>query len=218
MFTGLIQEIGVIKRKTRLRDYIQVVVEAPKTSHQLKIGDSICVDGICLTVRAINNSQFVVEVVAETIGKTLFNDYKVGDRVNLEVALTAESHLGGHIVQGHIDEVGKITSIKPLPNRIDIEIEASKKLFKYIVEKGSIAIDGISLTIASIRNSKIRISIIPHTYKTTTLLNKKMGQKVNIEVDILGKYVNNSLSRNNKIDSDYLNKLGFSDIYQRSAV
>lgn len=188
MFTGIIESIGKIiriEKKSSNRIFSVQSSIAPK----VRISDSIAIDGCCLTVINSDNDTIKVEAVAETLKTTTLGHMKIGNFVNLERARKIDDRLEGHIVQGHIDEKAKITNIQKRSGSINLEVQVSKPGVKNIVEKGSIAIDGISLTIAQIRGQKISVNIIPFTFDNTTLKHKRIDDWVNIEFDVIGKYV-----------------------------
>lgn len=171
-----------------------------------KIGDSIAVNGVCLTVTSISGNKFTADVMAETIRRSSLGTLKHGSKVNLERAMAADGRFGGHIVSGHIDGTGVIRSLEREDNAVWVEIETPDKLLKYIVEKGSIAIDGISLTVAKLTDDSFSVSVIPHTGEETTLLAKKPGDIVNLENDIVGKYVERLMNFNTSQKSPFDNK------------
>ncbi len=195
MFNGLIEEIGIIKNKISLGGGITFIISASKVLNNLSIGDSININGACQTVVEKNKNYFSVETVEATLKKTNFNQLRIGDKVNIERSLKVENMFGGHFVLGHIDSVGKIKEIKKLTTSYLIKIQYPKEFSKYLINVGSIAIEGISLTIAEIKNDSFTVSIIPHTWKETNLSLKKIGDKVNLEFDVLGKYVEKILSQ-----------------------
>ena len=194
MFTGIIEEIGVIKKITKGVNSEKLLIQCNKVLEETKLGDSICTNGVCLTVTDINDHSFQADVMTETLLRSNLGNLTLGSEVNLERALTLSSRLGGHIVSGHIDGVGKIVSLKRIDNSIEVTIEAKLSILKYIIEKGSITIDGISLTVTYVDNKAFKVCIIPHTGENTILLKKKVGESVNLECDILGKYVERLLS------------------------
>jgi riboflavin synthase len=173
------------------------------------IGDSIAVSGACLTVVEIMNGTFSADVSAETLAKTTLRALKIGDKVNLEKALTLHSHLGGHFVLGHVDCVGDIRERKERSNSIIFGVEVGEETSRYIVQKGSVAVDGISLTVNAYEKNRFYVNIIPHTARETTLGFKKAGDRVNVETDILGKYVERFVHPDRGIDEDFLSKHGF---------
>lgn len=195
MFTGLIEEVGKVKGITRKADGISVSIEAKNILDDIKIGDSIAINGVCLTVISFSDRGFSFDVSKETLNRSNLKYIKIGEHVNLERALKASDRLGGHIVQGHVDTTGSISKITPLGEHTIFEIEIPPEYLNLVVEKGSIAIDGISLTINSIKNNRLSFNIIPHTIKNTNLQYRKVGDVVNIEFDIIGKYVWNMLEK-----------------------
>lgn len=208
MFTGIVEEIGKIQAVRNNK--IEVVCS--KVLEDLQIGDSVAVNGVCLTVTSFNNKSFEADVSPETFNVTSLRNLKIGDSVNLERAMPANGRFGGHIVSGHIDGFGKIKSIVNDKTFYNFEIEIDDKESKYVVKKGSIAVNGISLTVAEIKNNLVSIAVIPHTYKNTNLHCLKSGDFVNIESDIMAKYVEKFLlTRDNKsnIDMDFLCRNGF---------
>lgn len=226
MFTGIVEETGKIESVTKGSKSAILTVAAHKVLEDTKIGDSIAVNGVCLTVTSINGNKFTADVMAETIRRSSLGSLKHGSKVNLERAMAADGRFGGHIVSGHIDGVGTIRSLIREDNAVWVEIETPDKLLKYIVEKGSIAIDGISLTVAKLTDDSFSVSVIPHTGEETTLLTKKPGDIVNLENDIVGKYVerfinfnagdtgrtqNNAVKKDSygSITMDFLNEHGF---------
>ncbi|MCR5624506.1 MAG: riboflavin synthase [Lachnospiraceae bacterium] len=189
MFTGIIEEIGEIKRITKNNLNTDILINASTVLDGTGIGDSIAVNGVCLTVTKLFGDSFQAFAMAETMRRTAFNELKVGSHVNLERAMAADGRFGGHIVSGHIDGVGKIKDITAEGKATWVQISAGASIMKYIVEKGSIAIDGISLTVAKVDNDSFSVSLIPHTGSETTLLSKKVGSLVNLENDIIAKYI-----------------------------
>lgn len=189
MFTGIIEELGVIRRIALWGSSGQITIQAGKVLEGTKIGDSIAVNGICLTVTSIQKDGFTADVMAETVRRSSLSKAGNGDRVNLERAMAADGRFGGHMVSGHIDGTGKILSCRKEENAVWVEIGTSPEILRLIVEKGSICIDGISLTVAAVNDESFLVSIIPHTGKETTLLKRKPGALVNLENDVVGKYV-----------------------------
>ena len=223
MFTGIIEETGKVEAVAKGSNSAVITIAAAKVLEDTKIGDSIAVNGVCLTVTSISGRKFNADVMAETLRRSSLGLLKHGSKVNLERAMAANGRFGGHIVSGHIDGVGVISSFEKEDNAVWVEIEAPAKILRYIVEKGSIAIDGISLTVAKLTDRSFAVSVIPHTGEETTLLNRNPGDIVNLENDIVGKYVerlmnfktydrdNKSEERNNSdsITMDFLNEKGF---------
>lgn len=189
MFTGIVEEAGKIRRVSLQGSSGQVYIQAGKVLQGTKVGDSIAVNGICLTVTSLQSDGFTADVMAETIRRSNLGECNPGDEVNLERAMSADGRFGGHIVSGHIDGTGIISAYRKEENAVWVTIETSPEIMELIVEKGSICIDGISLTVAHVDNSSFQVSVIPHTGKETTLLKKKPGNLVNLENDIVGKYI-----------------------------
>lgn len=189
MFTGIIEELGAIKKISSARDGARLEVGAQAVLDGARIGDSIAVNGVCLTVVEKSPDSFAADVSAETLRRTSLKQARAGSRVNLERPLTPTSRLGGHIVQGHVDGMGEFIEARPVGEGYVVRIGFPSELGRYIVEKGSIAIDGISLTIAALGDNWFEIAIIPHTWRATNLSTLKRGEAVNLEVDILAKYV-----------------------------
>lgn len=206
MFTGIIEETGKIESVANGNKSAIITIIADKVLKGTKIGDSIAVNGVCLTVTSISGNKFTADVMAETIRRSSLGTLKHGSKVNLERAMAADGRFGGHIVSGHIDGTGVIRSLERDDNAVWVEIETPDKLLKYIVEKGSIAIDGISLTVAKLTDDSFSVSVIPHTGEETTLLAKKPGDIVNLENDIVGKYVERLMNFNTSQKSPFDNK------------
>lgn len=189
MFTGIIEELGTVGQMDRRPDSIKLTIQARKVLEGTQLGDSIAVNGVCLTVTSMTDSSFTADVMHETMRRSSLSDIKSGSKVNLERAMQVGGRLGGHIVSGHIDGVGHIARIAADGIARVITISIPKDMEPFIVEKGSIAIDGISLTVVSVGNSQFSVSIIPHTMSNTTLIDKHPGAVVNLETDVIGKYV-----------------------------
>lgn len=209
MFTGIIQGLGTVRRMTRKGQDAVVGVETAIPLNDLKQGDSVAVNGVCLTITSISGQTFSADVSAETLSRTNLQFLKAGERVNLEKALRLTDFLGGHIVLGHIDGPGKIIERTPKSGSIVLGVNVEEGLGRYIVEKGSIAVDGISLTVNRYAKDRFYVNIIPHTIENTTLSFKKAGDPVNIETDILGKYVEKLLQPGGRVDMDFLREHGF---------
>lgn len=188
LFTGIVEEIGVVEGIVFDEKISTISIRATEVLKDTKIGDSIATNGVCLTVTEIGKNGYRADVMGETIKRSNLGNLKKGSKVNLERALTLSSRLGGHLVSGHIDGVGQIINIEKKDIATWFTISAPKEILKYVVEKGSIAIDGISLTVAYVDNKYFKVSIIPHTGEGTTLFSKKTFDEVNIECDIIGKY------------------------------
>ncbi len=211
MFTGIIEEIGEVFQIQQGAKSLKIKIKASKVIEDVSVGDSIAVNGICLTVCEFNDNTFSADVMAETIRKSSMSGLKMGSRVNLERAMSANGRFGGHIVSGHIDGIGKIENIKPEDNAIWFTISTTKDLSKYIEKKGSIAIEGIRLTVAEDKGDIFKVSIIPHTAKETILSIKKSGDVVNLECDIVGKYIEKLINRGetSSITKDFLALHGY---------
>jgi len=215
MFTGLVEEIGRVESVVKSTKSSRIIIKAKKVLEGVKLGDSICTNGVCLTVTSFDNDRFSVDVMAETMRLSNLSGFSPGDEVNLERALSLGDRLGGHIVSGHIDGMGTILNFQREDNAVWITIGSSSEILKYIIHKGSIAIDGVSLTVAYVDDSVFKVSIIPHTKDMTTLLGKKIGDEVNLECDMIGKYIEKLLGTKEQrpvkegIDLDFLNKNGF---------
>ena len=213
MFTGIIEEVGTVRRVSEGRLELSV----KKVLEGTKIGDSIAVNGVCLTVTSLDGTGFSADVMPETLRRSNLGQLRSGDRVNTERAMAADGRFGGHIVSGHIDGTGTVLSKKNEGNAVWVRIEADSGILSLIVEKGSIAIVVISLTVAALDEKSFSVSVIPHTGEETTLLSKKPGDRVNLENDIVGKYVQRLLSAalpekeepRPKMDEEFLLKYGF---------
>lgn len=192
MFTGIIEGIGKVKKiskTTKNRSAIQMVVDLGKHGKGLKIGQSVALNGVCLTVTKLSKDGCTFEMIEETTKKTDLGNLKPGGIVNIERSLKAGDRLEGHFVLGHVDGVGTIKKIEKKPKEIQVWFEVPKNLSKYVVKKGSIAVDGISLTVVETKNNLASICLIPHTIDITNFKTRKIGDKINIETDILGKYI-----------------------------
>ena len=204
MFTGLVAELGTVKNLIRMGESYHLTVGAKKVMHNLKIGDSMATNGVCLTVVKLTEEEFTVDVMPETARLTNIGQLRAGDRVNLERTLRPVDGLDGHIVSGHVEGLGTIISERPDGIAKVVSFEAPVNLLKYIIPKGSITIDGISLTVTQVTQNGFSVSLIPHTAKETTLGFKSVGDKVNLETDIIGKYVERMLSWNKNSSSQAL--------------
>lgn len=212
IFTGLVEEKGVIEKISKGTASYKLYIKANKIFSDLKIGDSVAVNGICLTATSVNYPVFSIDVMHETIRRSSLSDLTSGSYVNLERAMPANGRFGGHIVSGHVDGIGVISAFKKDDIAVWITIDAKPEIMKYIVEKGSVTLDGVSLTVADISQKNFSVSIIPHTAEETILLSKKKGDKINIECDIIGKYVEKLLGLNkseSKITKEFLFENGF---------
>jgi len=192
MFTGIVEGIGkieTISKNTKNRSAIQMTVNLGKYAKGLKIGQSVALNGVCLTATKLSKSNCVFEMIEETTRKTDLGNLKPGDIVNIERSLKTGDRLEGHFVLGHVDGVGIIKKIQNKPKEVQVWFEVPKKLSKYVVKKGSIAVDGISLTVVDVKNNLASVCLIPHTMEITNFKTKNVGDKLNIETDILGKYI-----------------------------
>jgi len=197
MFTGLIEEVGRVEAVSDTRGTTRITIAGPRTATQLSEGDSVSVSGVCLTALAIQKERFSADLAAETLARTSLSRIQVGTAVNLELAMPAasERRFGGHVVQGHVDGVGQLAGLSKIHGREDywLTLTIPRELAKYVVEKGSITVEGISLTVATVEGVKVKIAIIPHTYEETNLREFKAGDPLNIEVDVMAKYVEKML-------------------------
>lgn len=192
MFTGIVEGIGkieTISKNTKNRSAIQMTVNLGKYAKGLKIGQSVALNGVCLTATKLSKSNCIFEMIEETTRKTDLGNLKPGDIVNIERSLKTGDRLEGHFVLGHVDGVGVIKKIQNKPKEVQVWFEVPKKLSKYVVKKGSIAVDGISLTVVDVKNNLASVCLIPHTMEITNFKTKNVGDKLNIETDILGKYI-----------------------------
>ncbi len=192
MFTGIVKGIGTVNKISKItknRSAIEMTIDLGKQVKGLKIGQSVALNGVCLTATKISKSKCIFEMIEETTKKTDLGNLKVGGVVNIERSLKVGDRLEGHFVLGHVDGVGVIKKILKKPKEVQVYFEVPKNLAKYVVKKGSIAIDGISLTVVDIKKTLASVSLIPHTIEITNFHTKKVGDKVNIETDILGKYI-----------------------------
>lgn len=215
MFTGLIEEIGKVVSVQKAVKSSRITIAANETLKEANRGDSISTNGVCLTIAEFSDGCFCADVMAETMRRSNLSHLCIGDPVNLERALRVGDRLGGHIVSGHIDGMGSVVSFKREENAVWITVAPPRELLRYIVQKGSIAIDGVSLTVANVDQSIFQVSIIPHTKDVTTLLGKKVGEPVNLECDVLGKYIEKLLYSRDEvpvkqtIDMNFLGECGF---------
>ena len=189
MFTGIVEEVGIVRQVITGSRSGEIAIQARKVLAGTKIGDSIAVNGVCLTVTGLSSDGFTADVMPETLRRSNLGRLRKGSPVDLERAMAADGRFGGHIVSGHIDGTGRIAQMKRDENAVVVTIAAARELLALVVEKGSIAIDGISLTVASVTDTELTVSIIPHTADETVLLRKAAGDTVNLETDIVGKYV-----------------------------
>jgi riboflavin synthase len=189
MFTGLVEEKGFIKEKIKTGGGIRFVLSAKRIMDDLKIGDSVAVNGVCLTVVQREGDTFAVDTIEETLKKTNLGSTSLNEPINLERPLKADARLGGHFVLGHVDTTGKVKQVKELSNSHFITITFPEGYQKYLIPVGSIAIDGVSMTVAELGNNEFSVGVIPHTWEETIFADKKVGDTVNLEFDVLGKYI-----------------------------
>ena len=215
MFTGIVEEIGVVKAIAKGTHSIKLSIKAKNVLENTQLGDSIAVNGVCLTVTFLAINYFIADVMPESMRKTNMGLLKIGDKVNLERALTLSSRLGGHIVSGHIDGTAKIIEMKKDDNATRVTLTANDRILKYIISAGSVALDGVSLTVAHLGEDNFTVSLIPHTSEVTTLLSKSVGSIINVENDVVGKYVERLLSfkqdkpKSSSLSLDFLRENGF---------
>jgi riboflavin synthase len=211
MFTGLIEDVGTISRLDRVAGGALIGVSHSPVIDDLKQGDSVAVDGVCLTVTEVGSRSFSVDTSAETMRRSTLRTAKLYQKVNLERALRFSDRLGGHLVTGHVDEVGTIAGIIQEGSAWKITITITDKSARYLVEKGSVAVDGISLTVNEVEGDRFSVTIIPHTALHTLLTEKQVGDPVNIETDIIGKYLDRLITQppGKKIDLNFLSEHGF---------
>lgn len=216
MFTGIIEEVGQVRHVLSGGSAGEIAIAAGTVLEGTKIGDSIAVNGVCLTVTALKSDGFTADVMPETLRRTNLGSLRRGDPVDLERAMAADGRFGGHIVSGHIDGTGVLTERRQEENAVWLRIQTDTRLLRYMIEKGSVAIDGVSLTVAAVSGQDFQVSIIPHTGGNTILLEKKPGDTVNLETDVIGKYVEKLLrapvvtvEASPHITMDYLIENGF---------
>ncbi len=212
MFTGIVEELGTVKSIKRDSDKQRITLSCQRILEDIHLGDSIAVNGVCLTVVDFDKTTFSADVMNETFSRSSLGSLSSGSPVDLERAMSAQGRFGGHIVSGHIDGTGTIRNIRRDGNAIWFEINADEKILDYIVEKGSIAIDGISLTVADINKTSFQVSIIPHTLKSTVLGFKKRGDIVNLENDVIGKYIKKFIDKSHEdkgLTKEFLLSNGF---------
>ncbi len=212
MFTGIVEEVGRVKQLRKTPLTMELTIGCRHVLEGTRLGDSIAVNGACLTVTEIGSDCFTADAMPETMKRTNLGKLNVSDSVNLERAVAAGQRMGGHFVQGHVDGIGTILSVSPYENAVLFRIEAGSSLTHYMIEKGSVAVNGISLTIVEVGATQFTVSLIPHTIKNTQLRDAKQGDDVNIEVDMIGKYLNKWLegkSGSGAVTWDHLKKHGF---------
>ena len=213
MFTGIVEDTGKVSRIEHRGQEKRLTLEVPPQLTEVQLGDSININGVCLTVVQKNEQTVELDLSVETLQKTALRELKEGDRVNLERALRLTDRLGGHIVTGHVDGIGEIVEKREERDFFQLRIRIPESASRYVVQKGSIAIDGISLTVNEYQAGEIQMTLIPYTIKKTTLMEKKVGDRVNIEADILGKYIEKLLDRGDKksgqVNLSFLKEHGF---------
>lgn len=206
MFTGIVEEIGVVVSVSKGAQSSKMTLQGNVIFEDMHIGDSVAVNGVCLTVTSKTGNTFTVDVMAETLRRSSLGSLTNGSKVNMERAMAANGRFGGHIVSGHIDGTGEIESFVKEDNAVWVTVKTSARILKYIIEKGSITIDGISLTVAYVDSHCFKVSLIPHTAANTTLLSKKPGDIVNLENDIVGKYIDKLLHFNEDAEGEQSSK------------
>ena len=214
MFTGIIEEIGKILSIQPIAGGMRIKISSSKMLEDISVDDSICVSGVCLTAISVEDDGFWVDAVGATLEKTTFSKMQLSSSVNLERSLKLNDRLGGHFVQGHTNGIGTILEINKLGENYFLKIKVDESLEKYLIEEGSITIDGVSLTIAKLDGSKVGISLIPHTWHNTIIQYKKIGDKVNVEIDMLAKYIEKLIRKNGTDDNiniteNWLKELGY---------
>lgn len=207
MFTGIIEEVGHVKSLHRGPKSFTLEVEASLVMEGTQVGDSIATNGVCLTVTSLTGHGFTADVMPETVSRTALGELTAGSPVNLERALSLQTRLGGHIVSGHIDGTGRIADHRQDDTALWLTVECDSRLLRYIIEKGSITIQGVSLTVARVDNRSFAVSLIPHTQAATTLHEARVGDRVNLENDIIAKYVEKLLGKQEDADSGIMTKL-----------
>ena len=198
MFTGLIESLGTLRRITRRGNYQVLTIEAPQMAGELKVGESVACDGACLTVISSSSKEFVVEASQETAARTILNRYQTGDRINLERAVRLGERLGGHMVSGHVDSVGRLERVRAVGESVELVVSFNQEFENLVIEKGSIAVNGISLTVNSVAHGRLSVNIIPHTAGATSVGKMREGQAVKLEFDIFGKYILNAAGTSGK--------------------
>ncbi|EPZ8239993.1 riboflavin synthase [Vibrio fluvialis] len=216
MFTGIVEAVGALTAITPKGEDITISVDAGKLDMgDVKLGDSIATNGVCLTVVEFNSHSYSADLSLETLKKSGFADYKVGDKVNLEKAMLPTTRFGGHIVSGHVDGVGEIVERNPVGRAIEFWVAIPAELSKYVAEKGSITVDGISLTVNDLRKNAFKLTIVPHTTQETTIDHFQVGRKVNLEVDVMARYLERLLNGGrdeqpeSRITMEFLQQNGF---------
>ncbi len=212
MFTGIIEEVGTVRSVTKGARSVSMLISADVVASDLKLGDSVNTNGACLTVTGVSLNSFTVDVMPETMRKTSLGSLKPGSLVNLERALQLSSRLGGHMVSGHIDGTGLIRQLKKEDNAVWITVQAGPEILRYLIPRGSVSLEGISLTVVRADEASFEVSLIPHTMAVTTLRDKKPGDSLNIECDMVAKYIEKFTGKTgagSTIDQGLLDKYGF---------
>lgn len=212
MFTGIVEEVGEVVSLKRGSRSFALTVRASKVLEGTVVGDSIATNGVCLTVTRLTGEGFEADVMPETVERTALKELKGGDGVNLERALTLSTRLGGHMVAGHVDATGRIVERREDDTALWLKVEAPSEVLRYVVEKGSIAIDGVSLTVARVEHSSFSVSLIPHTRGATTLHSRRIGERVNLESDMIAKYVEKLMGGGERRDSRLLDLMILNDM------
>lgn len=211
MFTGIVETVGIVKQVQRGGQVGALTIEAPQAAAESNVGDSIAVSGVCLTMASVTEDSFTADISAETSRKTTLGELSPGDAVNLELPLRLSDRLGGHLVLGHVDEVGTVSGWRDEASMMSVTVSATA--MRYIVYKGSICVDGVSLTIAELSDDSFEVALIPHTKQVTTLGKLRVGARVNIEVDLLGRYVErllvSGLGKSRTVDLPFLREHGY---------
>jgi len=211
MFTGIVETVGIVKQVQRGGQVGALTIEAPQAAAESNVGDSIAVSGVCLTMASVIEDSFTADISAETSRKTTLGELSPGDAVNLELPLRLSDRLGGHLVLGHVDEVGTVSGWRDEASMMSVAVSATA--MRYIVYKGSICVDGVSLTIAELSGDSFEVALIPHTKQVTTLGKLRVGARVNIEVDLLGRYVErllvSGLGKSRHVDLPFLREHGY---------
>jgi riboflavin synthase len=213
VFTGITEEIGTVSSLSRRADGFLIKIHAEKIVAGLRAGNSVSVNGVCLTVTAIGKNYFSADVVNETMQRSTLKNLKAQTKVNLERAMRADERFGGHIVSGHVDTVGRVVKVVRRGTSADVVVSCDKSYIRYIVEKGSVAVDGVSLTVSKMSNTSFSVALIPYTLASTAFRDIRVGDEVNIEVDVLGKYAEKmaySAGRpSSHVDEEFLKEIGF---------
>lgn len=189
MFTGIVIEQGTVKRAKQRAGLLELEIDAPSVARELKVGDSVSVNGVCLTATAASRRRFATEAMEETLARTTLGSLKKGNKVNLELAARLDDRIGGHLVQGHVDGRCSVLRVEPDEGSVRVWFSASPELLRYMVDKGSVTLDGVSLTVVEVGRTSFQVALIPHTLSATTLGSLEKGSEVNVEVDVLAKYV-----------------------------